>query len=173
VLLHSWPTRVENFALANNGFIWGGSPEVDFTLPGDVAWEYAALSRKGVEPEYVCRTPVMYDESVLAAASHFESKVGITAFSSSNPQASLVRRSRANSTEYVAGHGAYLWDGHRCWAWPCAYYCLCCPQSLASSSKAAARSVVMAIVGRVGHEFDVLGPFLRAVCVCVFGWGAA
>jgi hypothetical protein len=100
LLLYVLGKRVENFALANNGFIWGGSPEVDFTLPGDVAWEYAALSRKGVEPEYVCRTPVMYDESVLAAASHFESKVGITAFSS-NPQASLVRRSRANSTEYV------------------------------------------------------------------------
>ena len=89
---------MESHALANNGFIWGGSPEVDFTLPRDVAWEYAALSRKGVEPEYVCRTPVMYDESVIAAASNMESKIGIAGFSSYS-QLPQIRRGRSNSVE--------------------------------------------------------------------------
>ena len=96
-LLHR-DCSVDTHALANNGFIWGGSPEVDFTLPRDVAWEYAALSRKGVEPEYVCRTPVMYDDSLLNAAYGIEAKVGIAAFStfSGQPQ---IRRARSNSVE--------------------------------------------------------------------------
>lgn len=58
---HTYFTRIDSFAFANNGFIWGGNPEIDFTLPGDAAGVYAEISRRGSEPEYVCRTPVVFD----------------------------------------------------------------------------------------------------------------
>ena len=55
---------MDSYAFANNGFIWGGNPEIDFTLPGDAAGEYAERSRRGSEPEYVCRTPVVFDDDL-------------------------------------------------------------------------------------------------------------